>query len=50
MEKTVSFGDRAAVPAIGQGTWYMGETAPTCAGGGCTTSGRGTRADGHRHR
>ena len=25
MEKTVSFGDRAAVPAIGQGTWYMGE-------------------------
>ncbi|THE39894.1 hypothetical protein DJ495_16925 [Raoultella ornithinolytica] len=25
MKKTVSFGDRAAVPAIGQGTWYMGE-------------------------
>ncbi|BBV76948.1 oxidoreductase [Raoultella planticola] len=25
MEKTLSFGDRAAVPAIGQGTWFMGE-------------------------
>jgi hypothetical protein len=28
MEKTLSFGDRAAVPAIGQGTWLWVKTAP----------------------
>ncbi|TCW16335.1 diketogulonate reductase-like aldo/keto reductase [Raoultella sp. BIGb0138] len=27
MKRTLRFGDRAAVPAIGQGTWYMGESA-----------------------
>lgn len=26
-EKTVCFGEQAAVPAIGLGTWYMGENA-----------------------
>ncbi len=26
-EKTVRFGEQAAVPAIGLGTWYMGEHA-----------------------
>ncbi len=27
MKKTVCFGEQAAVPAIGLGTWYMGENA-----------------------
>lgn len=26
-EKTVNFGDNRVLPAIGQGTWYMGEKA-----------------------
>lgn len=26
-EKTISFGDKRVLPAIGQGTWYMGEKA-----------------------
>jgi diketogulonate reductase-like aldo/keto reductase len=26
VKKTVRFGEQAAVPAIGLGTWYMGET------------------------
>ena len=26
-EKTVTFGDNILLPAIGQGTWYMGEKA-----------------------
>ena len=27
VKKTVRFGEQAAVPAIGLGTWYMGEHA-----------------------
>ncbi len=27
VKKTVRFGEQAAVPAIGLGTWYMGENA-----------------------
>ncbi|MFT3016052.1 aldo/keto reductase, partial [Klebsiella quasipneumoniae] len=27
VKKTVCFGEQAAVPAIGLGTWYMGENA-----------------------
>jgi diketogulonate reductase-like aldo/keto reductase len=50
VKKTVRFGEQAAVPAIGLGTWYMGENSGAAsAGSGCTARGHRPWTDGDRY-